>query len=208
MFCRPSRACVFLSPSFSRVCFSFAVILGPCPGIQFLSKKQQPGFPPAGENDVRVLPSFSSLARESSSYTSDVSRIISKPPPSSAFLSPPSFSSLARESRFSVGNNGPGFPPAGENDSGGGRWSFPPAGENDGRVCVAVIVGCASFFCRQSRVRLSLPSVSCACLSLPSVSCVSFFCRHSRALPGNPVKYIVQHSRTPFNHPNIIKSLT
>ena len=67
------------------------------------------------------------------------------------------------------GNDGTGFPPAGENDSGGGGGSFPPphgfppAGENDTHACVL----------------LSL-SLSCVCFLLPSLSCVSFFRRHCR----------------------------
>ena len=62
------------------------------------------------------------------------------------------------------------------------RTGFPPsarmtAGEGDGHSYLLARMTCACL----------LPSLSCGCVLLPSLSGVSFCCRHSRALPGNPV---------------------
>ena len=141
-------------------------------------------IPAFGENDTRVCVAVIVVCRACLSFAVIVVRL---------FLLP-SFSSLARESRSSAGNDGTGFPPAGENDSGGGGGSFPPphgfppAGENDTHVCVAVIVIVVCMFsfavivvCRVS-LSFTVIVVIAYVFLLPSFSSLA---RESRSSVGN-----------------------
>ncbi len=142
-----------------------SVILGASPGIQALPSHP---LPP---------PSFSSLARESRSSvgnTSLDSRLLARMTDGEGEGHSRGVFPL-RHSRGIPGNPGPPFLPIRQagNPPRTPTW-IPTFGENDGRGMWLFLSPSFSGHPRESR-----PSLS--------VSCVSFFRRHSRALPGNPV---------------------
>ena len=115
----PALECVRLS--------SPSVILGPCPGIQFLIGKNRTGFPPSvrmteGEGGRWSFPCLFSFRRHSSCLATGIQFW------SVLHFLTPSFSWPPRES--SLGPHS-GFPPAGENDGEKGsdknRTGFPPS---------------------------------------------------------------------------------
>ena len=165
----PALECVRLS--------SPSVILGPCPGIQFLIGKNRTGFPPSvrmteGEGGRWSFPRLFSFRRHSRGLHGNpvLDRILDS-------------RLLARmtEGEGGDGLNGAGFPPDGWDRTGfppsvrmtegeGGRWSFPRLFS----------------FRRHSR---ALPRESS-----PRVCCI-FLRRHSRGLHGNPVLDRILDSR-------------